>query len=114
MANVNNTVNNEVEFKEDAIREVQIVARNYNQPKGEKRLQSVKVNVLLKHRSKPIELIDIKGEAVAFNDYEKMAMSEWLKYFPQNTKNRFLVRYLEEKGISTRIEKSDVRYKKDL
>lgn len=113
MANVNNAAN-EIEFKEDAIREVIVVARNYNRPQTKERLQSVKVSVLLKHRSKPIEVINVKGEATAFNDYEKMAMAEWLKRFPQSTKNRFLVRHLEEKGISTRIEKSDVRYQKDL
>lgn len=116
MANAKN-INNastEIEFKEDAIREVIVVARNYNRPNTKERIQSVKVSVLLKHRQKPIEVISVKGDATAFNEYEKMAMTEWLKRFPQSTKNRFLVRHLEEKGISTRIDKADVRYQKEL
>lgn len=114
MVNVKNSSVDLSEVKEESIREVIITAKNYTRPDGDKRIQSVKVSLLLKHRSKPIEIINAKGDAVAFNDYEKVAMSEWLKLFPQNTKNKFLVRYLEEKGISTRIEKSDVRFQKDL
>lgn len=108
-------VSKKKEIKEEMIRKVEIVARKWHKPGTAEFFHSVRVNVLLKHHSKPIELIYVESEEGSDRAYDRTAMVEWSKIFPQPPKSRlFLSRHLEEKGVSVTLFKTDVNFKKDL